>query len=186
MVHSKVPVIILVIYRPPKPNTAFIQEFAELLSHFMTRYDKILILGDFNIHVCCPPQSFTTDFMDILESFNLTQAVQEPTHSKGHILDLVLSSGLSPDNLTVKDICVSDRKAVLFNIILSQTPFNHNAPVRGRVFNTSSASKFSELFSASLTAFNSDFNTEELVSLFNHSCQSALGITAPYKNKKKQ
>ena len=42
--------------------------------------------------------------MDILVSFNLTQAVQEPIHSKGHILDL--SSGLSPDNLTIEDICV--------------------------------------------------------------------------------
>ena len=79
---------------------------------------------------------------------------------------------------------MSDHKAVLFNIILSQTPFNHNALARGRVFNTSSASKFSERFSASLTAFNSDLNTEELVSLFNHSCQSALDVIAPYKNKK--
>ena len=115
MVHAKVPLFILVIYRSPKPNSDFIQEFAEVLSHFMTRYDKILILGDFNIHVCCPHQSFTSDFIDILESFNLTQAVQEPTHSKGHILDLVLSNGLSPDNLTIKDICVSDHKAVLLN-----------------------------------------------------------------------
>ena len=103
-VHAKVLVFILVIYRPPKPNSAFIQEFAELVSHFMTRYDEILILGDFTIHVCGPPQSFTSDFLDFGESFYLTQAVQEPTHSKGHILDLVLSSGLSPDNLTVKDI----------------------------------------------------------------------------------
>ena len=67
--------------------------------------------------------------MGILESFELTQAVQDPAHSKGHILDLVLSSGLSPDNLTIKDICLLDHKAVLFNIILSQTPFNHSTPV---------------------------------------------------------
>ena len=78
----------------------------------MTRYDKILILGDLNIHVCCHPQSLTRDFIDILETFNLTQAVQEPTHSKGNILDLVLSSGIGPDNLIIKDICVSDHIAV--------------------------------------------------------------------------
>ena len=120
----------------------------------------------------------------ILESFNLTQVVKEPTHSKGHILDLVLSNGLSPDNLTIKDICVSDHKAVLFNLILSQTPIIHSAPVRGLVFNTSSASKFSELFSASLTAFNPDFNTEELVSFFNSSCQSALDVITLTKTKK--
>ena len=91
--------VILIIYRPPKQNCIFNQEFTELLSHSMSKYDKILILVDFNIHVCCPPQTFVSDFMDILESFNLTQAVQEPTHSKGHILDLILHCGLSPEKI---------------------------------------------------------------------------------------
>ena len=185
MVHSKEPIIILIIYRPPKSNNIFIQEFAELLSHFLSKYHKILILGDFNIHICCPSQMFVTDFMDTLESFNLTQAIQEPTHSKGHILDLVLYSGLSPDNFEIKDICVSDHKMVLFNVLLTQVPFNHSTPFRRRVFNSMSASKFSELFTtASLTAFNPHFNTEELVSLFNHTCQSVLDSVAPYKDKK--
>ena len=51
---------------------------------------------------------FVTDFMNILKSFNLKQAIQEPTHSKGQTLDLVLYSSLSPDNSEIKDICVSD------------------------------------------------------------------------------
>ena len=107
MVHSKDPVIILIIYRPPKPNNVFIQEFAKLLSHFTSKYDKIFILGNFNIHICCPPQMFVTDFMDTLESFNLTQAIQEPTHSKGQTLDLVLYSGLTPTILRLRiSVCL--------------------------------------------------------------------------------
>ncbi|XP_065809456.1 uncharacterized protein [Labrus bergylta] len=185
IVNLKDPVLILIIYRPPRPNNVFIAEFSEFLSHFISKYDKILVLGDFNIHVCCPSQSLAGDFMDILESFNLTQAIQEPTHSKGHTLDLVLYSGLCPNNFETKDICVSDHKLVLFRMVLSQPPFISKAPVRSRVFNSTSASKFKELFiSVSSTAFYQHFNTEELVSSFNLTCQAVLDSVAPYKDKK--
>lgn len=40
------------------------------------------LLCDFNVHFCCLSQIFTTDFMDSLDSFNLAQAMQVPTHSK--------------------------------------------------------------------------------------------------------
>lgn len=52
-------------------------------------YKSINILGDFNICVCCPSKTAVTDFMDTLESFNPTQAIQEPTYSKGHTVDLI-------------------------------------------------------------------------------------------------
>lgn len=173
--------IILIIYRPPN---VFIQEFAELLSHFISKYDKIIILGDFNIHVCCPSQTFDTDFMDTLESFNLTQAIQEPTHSKGHTLDRVLYSGLNPDNFETKDICVSDHKAVLFSVVLSQLSITPSTPVCRQVFNSMSASKFSELFTAaSFTAFNPLCNTEELVSVFITPVKLSWTLLPPSKIK---
>lgn len=186
MVNSKDPVIIIIIYRPPKPNSVFIHEFAELLAYFMSQYDKVLILGDFNIHVCCPSQTLVKDFMDTLESFNITQAIHQPTHSKGHILDLVLHNGLSPENCQIKDICVSDHKAILFSMVLSQLPINQSTPNRCRVFNSISASKFSEGFTAAfLPAFNQNkLDTEEQVSLFNDICQTILDSVAPYKIKK--
>ncbi|KAK0138885.1 hypothetical protein N1851_024558 [Merluccius polli] len=144
-IHSKNPVLILIIYRPPKPNSVFIQEFSEFLSYFMSKFDRVLILGDFNIHVCCPTQGFITDFLDVLDSFNLTQAVNEPTHSKGHTLDLVLFCGLSPNHFKCMD-CVSDHKAILFNMVLSFLNADQETAVRRRVFNPLSAFKFSGTF----------------------------------------
>lgn len=96
----------------------------------MSKYDKIRVLGDFKIHVCCPSQAVVADFIDTLESFNLTQAIQEPTHSKGHTLDLVLYSGLSPENFEAKDICVSDCKADFIHcgFIPSTCPPQHTRP----------------------------------------------------------
>ena len=41
----------------------------------MSKFDRVLILGDFNIHVCCPTQVFITDFLDVFDYFNLTEDV---------------------------------------------------------------------------------------------------------------
>ncbi|XP_068615671.1 uncharacterized protein, partial [Brachionichthys hirsutus] len=129
MVNSCDSTIIIIIYRPPKTNSVFIQEFAELVSYFITKHDRILILGDFNIHVFCPTHPLVNDFIETIDSLGLSQAVQVPTHNKGHTLDLVLHSGVTPENVETKDICVSDHKAILFRAILSPQSFNHSAPV---------------------------------------------------------
>lgn len=42
------------IYRPPNFDSTFIQEFCEFVTHILPSYDQLLLLGDFNIHVCCP------------------------------------------------------------------------------------------------------------------------------------
>ncbi len=39
------------VYRPPEHHTDFIKEFADFLSELVQAADKVLIVGDFNIHV---------------------------------------------------------------------------------------------------------------------------------------
>lgn len=91
----------------------FVQEFSDFLSLIMLQYDRALILGDFNINVCClSSSSFTLDFIKLLDSFDLTQYVKQPTHDKGHMLDLVLSH----HGCCVDDI--NDHNAVLFQVPL--------------------------------------------------------------------
>ncbi len=48
------PVIFALVYRPPKYNKDFIWEFSKFLSSMITCCDSLVILGDFNIHLCCP------------------------------------------------------------------------------------------------------------------------------------
>lgn len=43
-----------VVYRPPKYNTDFLTDFSVFLADIMPKYDRVLIVGDCNIHVCCP------------------------------------------------------------------------------------------------------------------------------------
>ncbi len=47
----------VLIYRPPKHNSLFISEFSELLSGIVPLFDEILVIGDFNVHVCCGTNS---------------------------------------------------------------------------------------------------------------------------------
>ncbi len=47
MLNGKLRILCVVVYRPPNQNKAFLSEFFELLSVVMSRYDRLLILGDF-------------------------------------------------------------------------------------------------------------------------------------------
>lgn len=46
-------VLCALVYRPLKLNKDFISEFHKFSRGIMTKHDGLLILGDFNIHVCC-------------------------------------------------------------------------------------------------------------------------------------
>lgn len=55
------------IYRPPKPSKDFIDEIAVLLSELFIKYDRLIILGDLNIHICCGSDSLSKDFLNLIE-----------------------------------------------------------------------------------------------------------------------
>ncbi len=55
------PVLIILIYRPPATNN-FIEEIAEFLGEILTKYDHIILPGDFNIHVCFAANALAKDF----------------------------------------------------------------------------------------------------------------------------
>lgn len=74
-------------------NKEFLAEFSEFLADCASRYDQILLLGDFNIHVCCPGKLLWI-FLDLVNCFNFAQSVNGATQKCGHTLDLVLSYGL--------------------------------------------------------------------------------------------
>lgn len=149
MINGKVPLLCVLIYRPPKSNSGFIQEFSDLLALIMPSFDRVLILGDFNIHVCCPSgSSFIMDFIHIVHSFNLAQSVEGPIHLKGHTLDIVLTSGLILDsvNLCENSFCVSDHKAIIFKSLLPLPAPSEATYVTSRVLNTNSADRFHNAF----------------------------------------
>ncbi|XP_073690777.1 uncharacterized protein [Garra rufa] len=86
--------VLATVYRPPGHHTDFIKEFADFLSELVLAADKVLIVGDFNIHVDNEKDALGTEFLDILNSIGVRQHVSGPTHCRNHTLDLILSHGI--------------------------------------------------------------------------------------------
>ncbi|XP_042078658.1 uncharacterized protein LOC121814858 [Haplochromis burtoni] len=177
-------VLCAVVYRPPKYNKNFLNDFSDLLAEIMPKYDHVLIIGDFNIHVCCPDKPMAKDFLNLIDSFDLVQPVFVPTQKYGHTLDLVLTHNLPVSNLEVCDVVWSDHRPVLFEVFLPCTKVNL-PPVAARscrIFNPSSAGQFSIVFNQNggLPDFICN-DTEELSTWFYSVCQTALDSVAPFK-----
>lgn len=153
------------------------------LADIMPKYDRVLIVGDCNIHVCCPENPLARDFLNIIDSFNLVQSVTGPTHERGHTLDLVLSYGLPVFNLEICDAFFSDHMPVLFEAtVCCQTVKPRAAARTCRVINPSTAAYFSTAFSQNCIMPESVYNdTEALNSWFLDTCQTAIDIAAPLK-----
>ena len=86
-----------VIYRPlvggkhSKPMSMFLTEFEEYIDRNATTAGKLLVIGDFNIHMESEENAATANFCELLQNLNLLQHVKGSTHIHGHMLDLVLT-----------------------------------------------------------------------------------------------
>ncbi len=93
--------VLATVYRPPGHHTEFIKEFGDFLSELVLAADKVLIVGDFNIHVDNEKDALGTAFIDILNSIKVRQHVSGPTHCRNHTLDLILSHGIDVNGVEV-------------------------------------------------------------------------------------
>ena len=130
---SSQPVLFAIVYRPPGPYSDFLTEFSEFLSDLVLSSDKIIIVGDFNIHVDVESDSLSIAFMSLLDSFGFTQNVNLPTHRFNHTLDLVLAYSLETFNvnITPQNPLLSDHFLITFDIILAEySPCHKNVVSR--------------------------------------------------------
>lgn len=106
------PFHVISIYRPLTLARSFLVDF---LSSTI-KLNKILLLGDINVHVDDKSCHTASEFLSPLDSFNFTQHITGPTHSGGHTLDLILSLGLDIGPVCREDIFISDHKYILFDL----------------------------------------------------------------------
>ena len=100
---------ILIIYRPPGPASSFFSELQDLLVYLASLPHDLVLMGDLNLHL----ESSSSDVRQltaILESFDLNQHVNFPTHIYDHSLDVMIFSNrcdalsLSPSD-AISDHC---------------------------------------------------------------------------------
>ena len=119
---------ILLVYRPPGLSTSLLlEEFSKLLEHITAdlRHKRLLIVGDFNIHVDNSNDATARQFLDLLDSFDLVQHVREKTHANGHTLDLVISNAMDHfvNDVKTTDPVISDHLAVHSTLHLEKPRF---------------------------------------------------------------
>ena len=91
------------IYRLPSTSVLqFCSDMTDIMERRITDdLGKLLLIGDFNIHIDEPTEPDTITSLDYLDSFNLTSHVQWPTHRSGHTIDLLISD---QDDTSIKSV----------------------------------------------------------------------------------
>ena len=151
----------MVIYRPPHSSKDFIQHFTELIGNIAINYDRFLLVGDFNVHVCCPSNPLSHEFLNIINDFNLSQWISDSTHILGHTLDLVLSYGFDVTDVVLSDFMISDHKPILFTLSLPELSLSSSTSVN-----------LSRFYSPQ---FSTNFNL-----CFEEYCSSQLNLDQPF------
>jgi len=141
--------------------TSFFHEIDEYLTNIYSRFEKVLICGDFNIHMD-KISAHQKEFNRIITSYGLHQLVDQPTHKAGHILDLLMAShkiikrnSLSilspPSQLPTCDHCCliftlecdvaksADKKKITFRNIKKMDRESFRADLESHLFATTSS-----------------------------------------------
>ncbi len=190
-INDKSPVtfVLATVYRPPGHHTDFIKEFADFLSELVLAADRVLIVGDFNIHVDNKKDALGSAFIDILNSIGVRQHVSGPTHSRNHTLDLILSHGIDVNGVEIlqQSDDISDHYLVLCKLHIVKAVNSTPSYKYGRTITSTTKDCFvsnlpdlSQFLSISNSSEQLDDVTETMNSLFS----STLDTVAPLRLRK--
>ena len=179
----------IILYRvPPSAKNkikkcTFISELGDLLESIATLSGKLVLLGDFNVHLDCNTDPESQQLTSLINSFNLTQHVNGATHISGHTLDLVVSRAVD-DVVRGCEVgtFVSDHNAVIFTLKSGKTH-----PVRKET-------KFRNVKSIDIGDFTNDVlasdltkplpsHTDEIVAKYNSVLKELIEKHAPLKSR---
>ena len=175
------PAIFLNFYRPPKYSPSFCDDFSELLSVVCIDFDCVVLVGDFNLHVDNSRARGTKELGCVLDNYGLTQHVTEPTHNKGHTLDLIITKGLTISKIQVTDVALSDHSCIFVGCSTSMQTNSHAEIISKRHFTQNTSEIFTQAFSSIPALPTASVN--KLVENFNIKITNIIDAVAPSKVK---
>jgi exonuclease III len=182
------------IYHPPPTSAVsrnkstfsqFLEDFQCLVSTVTTLPHEFIITGDFNIHVDNATDSYTQQFLSVLNDANLTQHVTFPTHSHSHTLDLFITginSSLRP-SITPINTSPSDHFPVLSTLNITPPPPPPLSKVTYRSIKSVNVEKFKQDILSSSLITHPPIKLSDLVDCYNYTLSSILDKHAPVKTK---
>ena len=149
--------VFVVVYRlGDVPMSIFLTEFNEFVEYLHFAFTNFILCGDFNIHCNDLLNPDVIKFYGILNSFNLNQFVNEPTHVMGNTLDLVICNPVNVPitNLNVCSDTPSDHFIVYFSINFAPN-LNEPKVVRSRKLHKDHENDFKQDLETKLEEFRS-------------------------------
>ena len=179
----------IIIYRIPPSSknkiqkSKFIEELGDLLEATATLSGKLVLLGDFNVHLDSSSNAETTQLTNLLNAFGLVQHVKNSTHIDGHTLDLVVSRE-SDDIVQSCDVgaFASDHNTIHISLRAGQV----HPPMKRTSFRkikSISSHDFSEDIQSSTLTRPLPSNVDDAVRLYNNVLQELLDKHAPLKTQ---
>ena len=142
----------------------------------------LLICGDFNIHVDNLHNADARTLYDLLESAGLQQVISEPTHTRGHTLDLLIvrESDDSIKDVTILPTMPSDHAAITFTVALPRPPVAKKQ-IRIRSLRDIDYEKFNDDIISSFERVTNiaDLNLDGKVELYNATLLETLDWHSP-------
>uniref|UniRef100_A0A671YR52 Reverse transcriptase domain-containing protein n=1 Tax=Sparus aurata TaxID=8175 RepID=A0A671YR52_SPAAU len=179
------PLVISIIYRPPKPNHSFLSDLAAFVTQLSAISPSILLLGDFNFHIDDPNCKSAIDLLELLHCLHLTQHVNFPTHCRGHILDLVCSAGLTLHQLSSLDLHISDHLAITLDFITPVPPPKLKRNITFRNIKSINPSALSDVLANTLSTSTPPPTAcpSDLASYYNNTLSLCLDKLAPLNTR---
>ena len=163
------------------PVNKFLEEIVKLLEIITSNYQLIVLTGDINIHMD-ENTLYPGRFKDILETFNIKQHVQGPTHIQGHTLDIVATYDDAPviSDINVSKYDVSHHFLIDFTIAVIPHVAKHKV-VTYRKLKNISADIFTNVITQLEVSASRTF--EENIRHYNDTLSSVLNDQAPIKSR---
>ena len=120
---------IVVFYRPPSSakngltTSVFFDEWDRFIDQHTIKPGPLIIMGDLNIHIDNTTNADARRLINAVSATGMVLHVREPTHRKGHTLDVLMTRSTDEHlvrNVTITDMGLSDQFAVNFNINIVQ------------------------------------------------------------------
>ncbi|XP_039599459.1 uncharacterized protein LOC120522835 [Polypterus senegalus] len=179
---GSIPIIVATIYPSPKFNKEFLNDFSAFIAYLSSLSSNIIIMGDFNIHLDNSKSLATRDFISCLDNFDFQQFMETPTHFKGHILDLICCTGLTPNDCTAEEFPSSDHFLFTFNMTLTVYTIKPQRVITFRNLKNINMDNFQLDIDAFVESLQT-ISPSDLVNFYNEGHLDILNLVAPLKTQ---
>ena len=159
----------------------FLDEITELLTALIPKYNNLIIMGDFNMHIDDRTNAENLIFNDTMEALALLQQVRTSTHRQGNILYLIYiedNSQLKYRNSQTHGF-ISDHAIVTIDIYLHK---EKPKPTTKKICNNEKITKEALIQNFDPPIIDENIGISQAYNQLKMGLQEMLDKTAPEKN----